>query len=99
MARLSHHDLQQMDEVWQDGQSESVVRELLKCVLNEFRVTLDHLSQTPNNSSRPSGSMPLWQRTPVAEAATAGLTTLGAGANVLSFGRVEIADGFAAAMA
>jgi len=77
MARLSHYDLQQMDEVWQDGQSEPVVRELLKRVLNEFRVTLDHLSQTPNNSSRPSGSMPPWQRTPIAEATIAALATAG----------------------
>ena len=36
-----------MGEVWQDGQSEPVVRELLKRVLNEFRVTLAHLRQTP----------------------------------------------------
>ena len=78
MARLSHHDLQQMDEVWQDGQSEPVVRELLKRVLNEFRVALDRLSQTPNNSSRPPGSMPPWQRTPIAQAAaTAALATAG----------------------
>ena len=77
MARLSHHDLQQMDEVWQDGQSEPVVRELLKRVLNEFRVALDRLSQTPNNSSRPPGSMPPWQRTPIAQAAATALATAG----------------------
>ena len=60
-----------MGEVWQDGQSEPVVRELLKRVLNELRATVDHLKQTPNDSSRPPGSMPPWQRTAVAAAAAA----------------------------
>jgi len=73
MARLSHHDLQQMDEAWQDDQSEPVVRDLLKRVLNELRATLDHLNQTPHNSSRPPGSMPPWQRTAVAAAAAAAM--------------------------
>lgn len=62
MARLNHHDLQQMDDAWQDAQCEAVVRALLKRVMNEFKTTLDRLNQTPGNSSRPSGSMPPWQR-------------------------------------
>jgi hypothetical protein len=59
---LSDHDLKQMDEAWQTGQPEPVVRDLLGRALEDLRVARDRLKQTPKNSSRPSGSMPPWQR-------------------------------------
>lgn len=59
---LSDHDLKQMDEAWQTGQPEPVVRDLLGRALEDLRVARDRLNQTPKNSSRPSGSMPPWQR-------------------------------------
>src|SRR5215207_1371985 len=58
---LSDHDLKQMDEAWQVGQSEPVVRGLLNRALEDLRAARDRLNQTPKNSSRPSGSMPPWR--------------------------------------
>ena len=57
---LSDHDLKQMDEAWQTGQPEPVVRDLLGRALEDLRVARDRLNQTPKNSSRPSGSMSPW---------------------------------------
>jgi transposase len=62
MPNLSDHDLKQMDEAWQGGQPEPVVRGLLRRALEDLRLARDRLNQTPSNSSRPSGSMPPWQR-------------------------------------
>lgn len=59
---LSDHDLRQMDEAWQRHQSEETVRGLLARALEDLRLARDRLNQTPDNSSRPSGSMPPWQR-------------------------------------
>ena len=61
MANLSDFDLRQMDEDWQSRQPEAVVRSLLTRTLDDLRVARDRLNQNPNNSSRPSGSMPPWQ--------------------------------------
>jgi len=62
MPNLTAHDLLQMDEDWQGAQPDRVVRGLLKRALEDLRVARDRLNQTPANSSRPSGSMPPWQR-------------------------------------
>ena len=62
MTHLSDHDLKQMDDAWLDGLPEPVVLGLLKRSLNDLRAARDQLNQTPANSSRPSGSMPPWQR-------------------------------------
>lgn len=62
MPNLSNHDLKQMDEVWQRRQSDETVRGLLARALDDLRLARDRLNQTPDNSSRPSGSMPPWQR-------------------------------------
>ena len=62
MPHLSDHDLRQMDEAWQGAQPESVLRSLIKRTLEDLRAARDRLNQTPANSSRPSGSMPPWQR-------------------------------------
>jgi len=59
---LSDNDLKQMDEAWQVAQPEPVVRGLLNRALEDLRAARDRLNQTPKNSSRPSGSMPPWQR-------------------------------------
>ena len=61
MANLSDFDLRQMDGDWQSRQPEAVVRSLLTRTLDDLRVARDRLNQNPNNSSRPSGSMPPWQ--------------------------------------
>ena len=70
MPKLSDHDLRQMDQAWQQQQTDATVRGLLGRALDDLRLARDRLNQTPNNSSRPSGSMPPWQR----EAAAAGQT-------------------------
>jgi len=62
MPNLSDHDLKQMDEAWQRHQSDETVRGLLARALEDLRLARDRLNQTPDNSSRPSGSMPPWQR-------------------------------------
>ncbi len=62
MTNISDHDLKQMDEVWQDKLPEPKVRTLLKRTLEDLRVARDRLNQNPENSSRPPGSMPPWQR-------------------------------------
>ena len=62
MPNLSDHDLKQMDEAWQRHQSDETVRGLLARALDDLRQARDRLNQTPDNSSRPSGSMPPWQR-------------------------------------
>ena len=59
---LSDHDLRQMDPAWQQQQSEPTVRGLLARALDDLRLARDRLNQTPDNSSRPSGSMPPWHR-------------------------------------
>ena len=59
---LSDHDLRQMDQAWQQHQSDETVRGLLARALDDLRLARDRLNQTPDNSSRPSGSMPPWQR-------------------------------------
>ena len=79
MANLSDHDLKQMDEVWQGCQPEPVVRGLLKRALDDLRLARDRLNQTPSNSSRPSGSMPPWQRSAIADAASQALDQGAAG--------------------
>ena len=62
MTQFSDFDLSQMDEAWQIKQSEVVVRSLLRRTLDDLRAARDSLNQNPNNSSRPSGSMPPWHR-------------------------------------
>lgn len=62
MPNLSDHDLKQMDEAWQRHQSDETVRSLLARALEDLRLARDRLNQTPDNSSRPPGSMPPWQR-------------------------------------
>lgn len=63
MARLSDHDLRQMSEEWVASQSEPVIRGLVGRLLEDLRVARDRLNQSPQNSSRPSGSMPPWDKT------------------------------------
>lgn len=59
---LSDHDLRQMDSVWQQHQTDDTVRGLLARALDDLRLARDRLNQSPENSSRPSGSMAPWQR-------------------------------------
>ena len=62
MANLSDHDLWQLDADWLKKQPETVFRGLLDRALEDLKLARDRLNQGPGNSSRPSGSMPLWQR-------------------------------------
>ena len=78
MPKLSDHDLKQMDTAWQDAQPMAVVRSLLARALDDLRVARDRMNQNPNNSSRPSGSMPPWARTGVAAAVDEHLSVLAA---------------------
>jgi transposase len=71
---LSDHDLAQMDDAWQQHQSDATVRGLLGRALDDLRRARDRLNQTPDNSSRPSGSMPPWQRGSAAVGTTVGTT-------------------------
>ena len=68
MVKLSDHDLKQMDAAWVGAQPEGVVRQALGRALEDLRTARDRLNQNPGNSSRPSGSMPPWERTGVAQA-------------------------------
>ena len=68
MPKLSDHDLKQMDSAWLQRQSDEVIRGLCERALEDLRAARDRLNQNPNNSSRPSGSMPPWQRTGIAKA-------------------------------
>lgn len=67
---LSDHDLRQMDSVWQQHQTDETVRGLLARALDDLRLARDRLNQSPQNSSRPSGSMAPWQRGGAAVQAT-----------------------------
>ena len=60
--QLSDHDLRQMDSAWQQHQTDETVRGLLARALDDLRLARDRLNQSPDNSSRPSGSMAPWQR-------------------------------------
>lgn len=62
MAKLSDHDLKQIDAAWLAKQPEAVIRSLLERALEDLKAARDRLNQGPGNSSRPSGSMPPWQR-------------------------------------
>jgi hypothetical protein len=62
MAKLSDHDLKQIDAEWLSKQPEAVIRRLLDRALEDLKAARDRLNQGPDNSSRPSGSMPPWQR-------------------------------------
>ena len=60
--------MQQMDAAWVNAQPEEVVRGVLARALDDLRLARDRINQSPGNSSRPSGSMPPWKRTAIAQA-------------------------------
>lgn len=60
--KLSGHDLKQINDDTLDRLTEEQLRTLSKLMLADLKETTDRLNQNPNNSSRPSGSMPPWER-------------------------------------
>lgn len=59
---LSDHDLRQMDEDWIKRLAPDKLRYALQHALNDLRQARDRLKTTPQNSSRPPGSMAPWDR-------------------------------------
>jgi hypothetical protein len=60
--RFTKHDLRQLDEAYLERCDEKQVREVSKRLLEDVKELWDRVNQTPANSSRPSGSMALWER-------------------------------------
>ena len=61
---LSDHDLSQIDHDKLDALSEDSLRGLSKRLLDDLKEAKERLNQTQENSSRPSGSMPPWNKPP-----------------------------------
>ena len=60
--KLSDYDLKQMDDAWVEGLPADRLRLALRQTLNELKEARDRLNMTPENSSRPPGSMAPWER-------------------------------------
>ena len=60
--KLSGHDLKQINDDTLDRLTEEQLLALSKLMLSDLKETTDRLNQNPSNSSRPSGSMPSWER-------------------------------------
>lgn len=58
--KLSDHDLKQMDEEWVEHLPADRLRQALLQTLNDLKEARDRLNMTPENSSRPPGSMAPW---------------------------------------
>lgn len=61
--RLTDHDLKQFSQEYLASLSPEQLLHLSKKMLDDLRDARDRLNQTPQNSSRPSGSYAPWQRT------------------------------------
>jgi hypothetical protein len=59
---LNRTDLEQLTPQRLAKLSEAALRHLLQQALDDLREAHDRLNQTPRNSSRPSGSMPAWDK-------------------------------------
>ena len=60
--QLTDHDLSQIDHDTLDALPEGSLRGLSKRLLDDLKEARERLNQTPENSSRPSGSMPPWYK-------------------------------------
>jgi transposase len=60
--KLSGHDLKQINDNTLDRLPEEQLRTLSKLMLSDLKAATDRLNQNPTNSSRPSGSMAIWER-------------------------------------
>ena len=61
--RLTDHDLKQLSQTYLASLSPEQLLHLSKKMLDDLRDARDRLNQTPQNSSRPSGSYAPWQQT------------------------------------
>lgn len=59
---LSRHDLLQMDDEWLQRLPPELLLEVSKRLLHDVKMLRDRRDQTPNNSSRPSGSQAPWEK-------------------------------------
>ncbi len=59
---LATASLRQIDEEYIDSLSLEKLRHLSKKILDDLKEALDRLNQTPENSSRPSGSFAPWEK-------------------------------------
>jgi transposase len=59
---ITPFDLEQLTPQRVEELSEAAIRHLLPRALDDLREARDRLNQTPRNSSRPSGSMPVWDK-------------------------------------
>ena len=62
MPHLTDHDLRQMDEAWLHSLPEPVARAVLSRVVADLKEARDRLNQSADNSSRPPGSLPPWEK-------------------------------------
>lgn len=60
--RLTDHDLKQLNVTYLASLSPEQLLYLSKKMLDDLRDARDRLNQTPQNSSRPSGSYAPWQQ-------------------------------------
>jgi transposase len=60
--KLTPNDLKQMNEEWLDKLDHDQMSVVSKKLLSDLKEAHDRLNQTPQNSSRPSGSQEPWKR-------------------------------------
>ena len=60
--RLTDHDLKQLNQAYLESLSPEQLLYLSGKMLDDLRDARDRLNQTPQNSSRPSGSYALWEQ-------------------------------------
>jgi hypothetical protein len=65
--RLTDHDLKQIDQEYLASLSPEQLLYLSKKMLDDLRNARDQLNQTPQNSSRPSGSYAPWEQATLAD--------------------------------
>lgn len=58
---LKEHDLKQIDRAYVEGLARDKLEEMALRLLEDLREARDRLNQTPQNSSRPSGSFAPWE--------------------------------------
>ncbi len=59
--KLKDHDLKQIDRDYLGGLAPAKLVEVSLKLLEDLKEARDRLNQTPQNSSRPSGSFALWE--------------------------------------
>ena len=60
--KLTDFDLRQMNSGWMKSLSEDRLRKVAITLMEDLKEARDRLNMDPSNSSRPSGSMPPWEK-------------------------------------